>query len=97
MSTFNEGHKDWTEVYPVEERIGSDADTSPDAVLMVDVGGGYGHQTVKLKRKFPNLPGRFVVQDLLALPPEKTRVNDVEYMEHDFMTEQPVKGTYVVL
>ena len=44
MGTFNEGHKDWLDFYPVEERLAAGADDSPEAVMMVDVGGGHGHQ-----------------------------------------------------
>lgn len=91
MTNFNAGRKNWTEFYPVLERLGRDAKRDKIAVAMVDVGGGYGHQAIEVKAKFPQLPGRFVVQDLpQGLLSE--RREDVEYMEHDFFTEQPVKG-----
>lgn len=97
MGTFNEGHKAWTDVYPVAERLGKGASTESDAVMMVDVGGGQGHQAIDLKKSFPDLPGRFVVQDLpFAFPPEEQRVKDVEFMVHDFTKEQPIKGTSLV-
>ena len=64
MATFNDGHKDWLHFYPVEERLGKGAESEADSVMMVDVGGGYGHQAVNFKNSFPHLPGRFIVQDL---------------------------------
>jgi len=65
---------------------------SADAVFMVDVSGGAGRQAVELKKKFPHLPGRFVVQDLHALPHKKDRLSSVGYMVHGFMVEQQIKG-----
>ena len=57
MKTFNEGHKDWIDFYPVEERLGKGASTESNAVMIVDVGGGAGQQALALKGKFPILPG----------------------------------------
>jgi demethylsterigmatocystin 6-O-methyltransferase len=94
ISNFNKDRKDWSDFYPVEERLGKGAETNSDAVMMVDVGGGLGHQAVGLKKKFPQLPGRFVVQDLMSLPPESDRVDGVEYVVHDFLKEQPIKGSW---
>jgi len=91
MSTFNEGHKDWTEFYPVLGRLGDGARDDADAVMMVDVGGGLGHQAINLKAKYPGLPGKFIVQDLPQAFPEP-RPEGVEYMAHDFTTPQPVQG-----
>lgn len=95
MVSFNEDHKEWFDFYPVVERLASETDISdPTAVMMVDVGGGLGHQAINAKRRFPELSGRFIVQDLAqAFPPSSQRPNDVEYMEHDFTKEQPVRGS----
>ena len=93
VASFNRSHKDWLEFYPVEKRLGEGAESGSDAVMMVDVGGGLGHQTVNLKKRFPKLRGRLVVQDLPnVLPASKDRVPGIEYMDHDFTTEQPIKG-----
>lgn len=90
MRTFNDDHRDWLDIYPVEERLAIGAEPSPEAVMMVDVGGRHGKQAINLKRKFPHLPGKFVVQDLLqGFPAEKS--GDVEYMVYDFRAEQPIK------
>ncbi len=94
MATFNEGHRDWTEFYPVLKRLGEGARDDVDAVMMVDVGGGLGHQALNLKRNYPQLPGKFIVQDLPQALPDP-RPEGIEYMAHDFTTEQPVKGELV--
>lgn len=80
--------------YPVKERLFDGFDTSnKDAVLLIDVGGGFGHYTEELLSKFPNCPGRLILQDL---PPVIGRIQQlhprIEKMEYDFFTEQPVKG-----
>ena len=97
IANFNEGHKDWLDFYPVEERLGKGADGGADggadAVMMVDVGGGPGHQALNLKKRFPQLPGRYIVQDLPhTFPKDAERDPGIEYMHHDFTTVQPVKG-----
>ena len=91
MGQFSQGRKEWFDFYPIEERLASGADSSPDAIMMVDVGGSLGHQAIRLKEKFPHLPGRFVVQDLAhALPTEASP--GVEFQAHDFTTPQPLKS-----
>lgn len=91
MKTFNEGHKDWTEFYPINERLIRGAKEGPEAPIVVDVGGGLGHQAIHLSNKFPHLQGRFVVEDLpQGLP--KDRSGRVEFLEHNFFDEQPIKG-----
>ncbi|KAL9116664.1 MAG: hypothetical protein Q9187_006812 [Circinaria calcarea] len=77
--------------FPVEEKLGKGARRDEDAILVVDVGGGFGHQAVALRKRFPNLPGRFVLQDL----PNAVASLQLEGMEatvHDFLRLQPLKG-----
>lgn len=96
MANWNVGHKDWCDFYPVLDRLGHEASRDPSAVMMVDVGGGLGHQAAALKRKFPKLPGRFIVQDLAQSLPSSPP-DGVEVMEHDFFAKQPIKGRYSLL
>ena len=99
MAGYHQGRPSWMDegFYPVQERIvegmlvvGNDEE---DGVAIVDVGGGMGHDLVELKRKCPELRGRFILQDLgqvieqIPLPLEGIEANI-----HDFYTEQPVKG-----
>lgn len=93
IAHFNEGREDWLDFYPVKQRLIDGAYTSNNGVAMVDVGGGDGCQTKAFRKRFPMLPGRYIVQDLShVLPKDKSRIDGIEFMEHNFMTEQPIKG-----
>jgi hypothetical protein len=37
--------------------------SSDSSVLFVDTGGAMGHQCIALKQKYPELPGRIILQD----------------------------------
>ncbi|KAI6087250.1 S-adenosyl-L-methionine-dependent methyltransferase [Hypoxylon rubiginosum] len=79
--------------YPVKERLFDGFDTAKDAVLLVDVGGGFGHYTEGFLSKFPDAPGRLILQDLPPVIAQIQQLNPrIEKMEYDFFTEQPVKG-----
>lgn len=66
--------------------------------LVVDIGGGKGHQLVELASKRSNLPGRLVLQDLPeGLPSTDAERNalathKIEAVNHNFFTAQPIKG-----
>jgi hypothetical protein len=48
-----------------------------------------------LRRKYPNAPGRLVLQDLPVVINAIQQLDPkIERMTHDFYTEQPVKGTF---
>lgn len=81
----------WLTKYPIEEETKGWKAQEP---VFVDIGGGMGHQCEDLKSKYPNLPGRIILQDLphaIAAAPAKP---GIEAQAHDFFTPQPVKGTY---
>ncbi|KAJ4363369.1 hypothetical protein N0V83_009661 [Neocucurbitaria cava] len=74
-------------VYPAEERLKND---DPERVLLVDVGGGVGHQVSRFKERYPQLPGKLVLEDLpqvvdtaVDLPKSITKIG------HDFFKPQP--------
>ncbi len=80
----------WFEFFPTETRFGSN---DPETPLLVDIGGGLGHDLAAFHARFPSLPGRLILQDLAPvinsisdLPPS------IERQVHDFFTAQPVKG-----
>lgn len=75
--------------------------TLPKDAVVVDVGGGSGHIIMAVLKKFPHL--KAVVQDVesgVSLGrktwreefPEAVQNHRVEFQEHDFFTENPVKG-----
>ena len=93
MAGQREGRADWLDFFPFKEELYRGFDYRGDAVLMVDVGGGLGHELLGLRKRYPDLKGRLILQDL----PETIRgVEDpdkvFEPMVHDFFTPQPIKG-----
>ena len=65
-------------------------------VAFVDVGGGTGGQCIALREQRGSQKGRIVNQDRAEVT-ETARVvlesKGIEAMEHDFLLEQPIKGT----
>lgn len=83
--------KSWLDWYPVQSQLLNDAD--PQKPLLVDVGGGKGHDLIAFYKQFPNA-GRLVVEDLPAvLEPLGEFSAVIEQVQHDFFSgDQPVKG-----
>lgn len=80
----------WFEYFPVETKLGVESSSAP---LLVDVAGGLGHDLIAFKQKFPNMPGKFVLQDLsMVIENAKDLPQGIEAMSHDFFAPQPVKG-----
>lgn len=80
--------------FPVHERLIRGMRCGKDEVAIVDVGGNMGHDLQELKRKQPDLRGRFVLQDQPhVLNQIHEPLKDIELMCHDFFTEQPIKGS----
>lgn len=81
----------WLDVvdFPTEIAGGS----GDDGVVFVDVGGGNGSQISALQRAFPGVKGRMILQDQAYVLERAMKVEGMEKMVYDFLTEQPVKGT----
>ncbi|KAH1519638.1 hypothetical protein KXW39_007870 [Aspergillus fumigatus] len=95
MTTQRVGHVQWLDFYPIEEQLLSGFDSSdPKSVLLVDVGGSVGHEIQAVKKRYPSIPGRMVLQDRPATIERVKAENGMEVMAHDFFTEQPIKGTF---
>lgn len=93
MKGRREGAASWLEFYPFADHILAEADTKPDAVTVVDVGGGLGHGLTELKEKFPEMKGRLILQDLpKTIEHAGSGEGIFEPMAHDFFTPQPVQG-----
>ena len=92
MRAESEGKPTWSDgqLYPVKEKL-TDIDT-PDGVLIVDVGGGNGHDLEWFHKNHPDLKGRLVLQDLPYIT-DSVKLEGIETMGHDFYDEQPIKGT----
>ncbi|MBE3045883.1 hypothetical protein IMZ48_25740 [Candidatus Bathyarchaeota archaeon] len=96
MGGYRQGRPSWMDAgfYPVQERLISGFDdAAPDAALLVDVGGGLGHDIDEFRRKNTEAPGRLVLQDLGAVLAQIEDLDPkIERLEYDFHTEQPIKG-----
>ena len=86
----------WFDVYPAAEKLfPTEASQRGDEdVVMVDVGGGRGHDTVALKEAFPDQRGRYIVQDLPETLEGLTKDNlkGVEPMVVNIFDGEPIKG-----
>jgi hypothetical protein len=90
-AAYNIERKTWLDIYPIQERLVKGASTDPEAVFMVDVGGNVGSQAVALCERFPDAPGRVLVQDLAHTLPQHIS-HGIKPMEQDFFTPQKVQG-----
>lgn len=69
------------------------ASNDVETPAVVDVGGGTGHELVKLIEKYPNLSGSLIVQDIpVVIDSIKELPSRIEAMKHDFFAPQPVRG-----
>ncbi|KAJ4350204.1 uncharacterized protein N0V89_008825 [Didymosphaeria variabile] len=89
MAIQREGH--WLDSYPVMNAIG-DFKASAESAVLVDIGGGFGQQASAFKKKFFDVEGRIVVQDIASTLSSAPKVEGLEFQEHDFFKEQPIKG-----
>lgn len=90
MALRRQAELSWLTVYPVrEEAVGL---TDPERPLYVNIGGGIGHQCAQFREKFPDLPGRVILQDLPGTVARALPTLGVENMAHDFFQPQPIRG-----
>lgn len=73
------------------------SEDSSNRPTFVDIGGGAGHVIAQILQAYPQLDAsKFVLQDLPAVVKKagenKTLSKQVQIMQHNFFTEQPVKG-----
>lgn len=95
MATRRVGLSTWFETFPMASHLCPDARMDPEAVLLVDVGGNYGHEITAFHKAYPDAPGRLVLQDLPSMIDKvcnETPHSGIECMPYDFFTPQPVKG-----
>lgn len=89
MAATRHGKKTWLDIFPMAGLLGH----PPSEVLMVDVGGGLGHDLIAFakKRAEIQLEGILVLEDLpivLKAVPESWTM-EFRKQSHDFFTPQP--------
>jgi hypothetical protein len=103
----------WTQYLPeswISDHLLSRKNRDGKPLTIVDVGGGYGQELTAFRDAFPNLEGRYILQDRSAVPPSHTKNSktthntkdgaeqaQIEVMRHDFFNPQPVFGADVYL
>ena len=79
--------------YPVQERLIEGARQESSEVFLVDVGGGLGHDLELLRKNYPQLPGRLILQDQKdVIDQVRAPAAEFEKTVHDFFTPQSVHG-----
>ncbi|KAJ8132021.1 hypothetical protein O1611_g1600 [Lasiodiplodia mahajangana] len=95
MSLRRKPEASWLSVYPVREQLTGEiwaGEHNVTRAVYVNISRGIGHQCAEFKSKYPDLPGRVVLQDLAHNLAKALPTPGVENMAHDFFDEQPVKG-----
>lgn len=95
MSAYRAGKANWYDpgFYPVAERMIQGFDSNIGDTLLVDVGGGRGHDMELFVKQHTSHPGKVVLQDreeVVANVPKDKLPFQAE--AHDFFTPQPIKA-----
>ncbi|OGM44713.1 O-methyltransferase [Aspergillus bombycis] len=94
MSAYRAGKADWHDFYPVTERMIAGFDSSVSDVLLVDVGGGRGHDVATFAGHYTSHPGRIVLQDrepVIASPIKGARAYFLHSILHDWGDDDGIK------
>ncbi|KAL1884641.1 hypothetical protein Plec18167_002233 [Paecilomyces lecythidis] len=80
-------------MYPFGSELANvpDKETRP---LIVDIGGGRGQSLLQIKNEWPQLQGKFIIQDRPMVLDSFGELPGIEKMAHDFFTPQPVKHAH---
>ncbi|OAL54845.1 S-adenosyl-L-methionine-dependent methyltransferase [Pyrenochaeta sp. DS3sAY3a] len=96
MSAYRAGKANWfdPQFYPVPERLFEGFDATKNEVLLVDVGGGEGHDMQLFADRHVSCPGKIVLQDRDQVIASVQNKDTLPFtcQAHDFFTPQPVKG-----
>lgn len=83
----------WFDIYPAATEF-ANAHVGVNEILLVDIAGGPGQEVERFKQRYPDIPGRCVLQDLPLTLQRIDRLSEgIEAMAYDFFTPQPLKGT----
>lgn len=89
MSIHHAGKPQWHDVYPVEEKI---KELGPEQVFFVDIGGGRGQQSVALRKKYPDVKNKVIVEDIPDTIAQAIPHPGVETKAQDFFEPQTITG-----
>lgn len=93
MTTNAASKTPWTELFPTNILVNAGR---LDVPLLVDVGGGTGHDIERLRKQLvQTAPGALVLQDMAPVIERAAVQETVVAMAHDFFGEQPIKGMFL--
>ncbi len=94
MSSYRTGRAEFLDVFPAQARLvdGLEVSEAGENVLLVDVGGGHGHEIVKFRERIPGIQARMILQDQEDVIQQVEKSDAMELMVYDFFTPQTVKG-----
>ncbi|PLB53583.1 S-adenosyl-L-methionine-dependent methyltransferase [Aspergillus steynii IBT 23096] len=82
----------WIDRFPVEKELSQFVTDSNERPVLVDIGGAHGQQARVFRQRFPSVPGRIIVQDRAEVIENVADIDGVEFMVHDFLQPQPIRG-----
>lgn len=97
MTGTGNARSHWVNWLPVQELLSEGEHESNTAVLMVDIGGGKGHDIAAFLRKYPETKGRFILEDLPNVIDDydpKEGHERIECIKCDMRLAQPVNGLF---
>ena len=93
MSGQRMDRKDWYNLFPVDDILFNGASQESKSPLLVDIGGGEGHDAEAFREKFPKQPGEVFLLDLPATIDNIKQLNpEVMRVKYNFFEPQPIKG-----
>ncbi len=93
MSGQRMNREQWYDFFPVNEILLKGAKQDHGSTLLVDIAGGEGHDAESFHRRFPDAPGKVIVQDIPEMIDNIKQLDPaVVRMKYDFFTHQPVHG-----
>ena len=98
MKRMRSTRKHFIEWFPLELALMTDFSSGEDDVLIVDVGGGRGHDLERILSDIPSSKGHLVLQDLPGTISDIKELSEgIKPMAHDFFTPQPIKGRSTII
>lgn len=94
MRIQREGRPVFFDALDFEDRFAQG--TTDSTVLFVDIGGSTGPQSIALRERYPNLPGRVIIQDRPEVVQQAKQKLDsssnIDVEVYDIFTPQTIKG-----
>jgi hypothetical protein len=106
FNAFMEGRRAdrayWADWFPIQDHILTGADKGSDGTLLVDIGGGRGHDLLVSSNGSPRHQAKLILEDLPKIVDEAETAldlegNGIDAVGYDFLAqEQSVKGEFPI-